>query len=857
MARRTEAPGSTFPAAQIRAAMGRTEDIRNVCVVGQVGHGKTSLVDTLLARAGVQPSEPAAGSGDRGSLEAGDSPPVESSSSTVRMKSSALLVDSPDGGAQQLVHLLDTPGHVDFAADVASALRVSDGVVVVVDCTQGCAVQTESVLRQAMAERVRPVVFVSHVDSCLLHLNMSAEDIYQRLLCVVEDINTVAATCEDELLGETRASPSRGTVLFGSASGGWSLSIARFAAMYAPHFGLQPESMAELLWGDHFYDPRRNSWADEAQPEGVDAPLTRGFIQFILEPVMQVVQALRSGDKSQCEDALSNLGLSLEKLDLSLSGDDLVHRVMRQWETVTSSVLDLILKKLPSPVEAQKYRVESLYHGLMDDAAAVAIRDCDPQGPLMIYIVRMVPVGGQAGRFYAVGRVFSGTATVGQKVNVIGHGNQTNEDLLLARAAQVIQRACLLLGRSGEPVSDVPCGNAVALLGVDQFLLKAGTLTDMPDTRGIAEVRCPAAPVVRVAVKPQDPKDLPKLTEGLRRLSKADRLAHCVVEEWGEHIIAGSGELHIDACVAALRDEHAPNVSFDTLPPVVAYRETCLGATDGVEADSVNRCNTIGIAVDSLPEKLSKAIEVGTLNPGIEAQERVRILRDQYSWDEVAAKNLWCFGPQGRGPNVLLNGAGDIPCLSEIKSHVSSAFQWASQEGPLCEESLRGVRFSLKNAVVHADAIHRGAGQVMAAGRRSMLAGVLSANPALMEPSYRVEVVCPEGEMVEDIKRILDRRRGHVVEEVPCSGTGQISLRAHLPVAASFGFATELKESTRGSASAQCVFYSWDIMEGSVLEPGIQQDLALQIRVRKNIRLAIPSPQDVVQFATTSLDDKI
>merc|ERR1719387_785913 len=133
---------------------------------------------------------------------------------------------------------------------------------------------------------------------------MSSEDIYHRLRHIVEGVNTVIATCEDELLGDTRASPSQGTIIFGSALGGWSLSIPRFAEIYAPQFGVERERMAELLWGDHFYDARRNCWTDEAEPEGVDAPLQRGFCQFILDPVLKLTQATQAGDKAKCEELL-------------------------------------------------------------------------------------------------------------------------------------------------------------------------------------------------------------------------------------------------------------------------------------------------------------------------------------------------------------------------------------------------------------------------------------------------------------------------------------------------------------------------------------------------------------------------
>merc|ERR1712139_256420 len=190
----------------------------------------------------------------------------------------------------------------------------------------------------------------------------------------------------------------------------------------------------------------------------------------------------------------------------------------------------------------------------MDDDAANSIRACNADGGLMMYVSKMVPTSDK-GRFYAFGRVFAGTIATGQKIRIQGphYKPGSKEDL----AIKNIQRTVLMMGRSTEQIQDVPCGNTVALVGVDQYILKTGTITTIDTAHNIVAMKYSVSPVVRVSVKPKDGKDLPKLVEGLKKLSKSDPLVVCSTEESGEHIIAGCGELHVEICLKDLRDEYA------------------------------------------------------------------------------------------------------------------------------------------------------------------------------------------------------------------------------------------------------------------------------------------------------------
>merc|ERR1712185_290453 len=181
-----------------------------------------------------------------------------------------------------------------------------------------------------------------------------------------------------------------------------------------------------------------------------------------------------------------------------------------------------------------------------------------------------------------------------------------------------IQRTVLMMGRTTEQIADVPCGNTVALVGVDQFILKSGTLSTFEDSHNIADMKYSVSPVVKVSVKPKDGKDLPKMVEGLKKLSKSDPLVVCTIEESGEHVIAGCGELHVEICLKDLRDEYA-GCDFVMSDPVVSYRETVGdNSNQTCLAKSPNKHNRIYLVAEPLDEEVSKGIEDGKLGPKAE-----------------------------------------------------------------------------------------------------------------------------------------------------------------------------------------------------------------------------------------------
>merc|ERR1712160_113966 len=535
---------------------------------------------------------------------------------------------------------------------------------------------------------------------------------------------------------------------------------------------------------------KKKTWTNVQQPEGCTDPLPRAFCQFIMTPINQLMRAIMQDNKEKYEKMMGTLGIVLKGDEKALTGKPLMKRTMQIWINAADTLLSMIITKLPSPRVAQKYRVENLYEGPMDDEAAKAMRACDKDGPLLMYVSKMVPTSDK-GRFYAFGRVFSGTIATGMKVRIQGphYKPGTKEDLNV----KSIQRTVLMMGRTVEQISDVPCGNTVALAGVDQYLLKSGTLTTIESAHNIADMKYSVSPVVKVAVKVKDGKELPKLVDGLKKLSKSDPLVICTTEENGEHIIAGCGELHIEICLKDLREEYA-QCEFTVSDPVVSYRETVNEVSSmTVLAKSPNKHNRIYLQAEPMSDELATLIESGKAGPKADPKERVKLMKEQFDWDDNAARKIWAWGPETEGANVVVDVTQGVQYLLEIKEHVNSAFQWAAKDGPLCEENMRGIRYNLMDVTMHADAIHRGAGQIMPPFRRACFAAELTAKPTLQEPVFLVEITCPQDAM-SGVYNCMNLRRGCVFEENPREGTPLVQVK------------------TSGQAFPQCVFDHWENM---------------------------------------------
>jgi elongation factor 2 len=821
--------------------MNHRKNIRNLSVIAHVDHGKSTLTDSLIARAGIIANK------DAGETRFTDTR-ADEQERCITIKSTGVSLyytmpkedlpeeDQADNGF--LINLIDSPGHIDFSAEVTAALRVTDGALVVVDCIEGVCVQTETVLRQALSERIKPIVIINKIDRSLLELDAEPEDMYQQYTKSIDMVNVIIATYTDETgpMGDVSVSPAKGTVCFGSGLHSFGFTLTKFAKIYAAKFGVPTKKLLPQLWGERFYDPVSKCFISRDHNDK-GQQLERSFCQFVLKPIVSLSRAIMHGEKAKYLDMFKKLNVKLHDDEMQMEGRELLSAVYRRWLPMAEALLEMIVLHLPSPVTAQKYRCETLYTGPMEDECAEAIRNCDPNGPLMLYVSKMVP-SSDKGRFIAFGRVFSGTVATGQRVRIMGanYVPGSKDDLHVTN----IQRTLLMMGRKVDNLQDCPCGNTVGLVGVDQYLVKSGTISTSDIACPLKAMKFSVAPVVRVAVEPKIASDLPKLVEGLNKLSKSDPCVVVSHEETGEHIIAGAGELHLEICLKDLEEDFA-GVPIVRSPPVVSFRETVQKLSSVVcMSKSANKLNRLMCQAEPIQEELLKSIESGAINPRMDVKTRAKILQQDFGWEQNDARRVWSFGPDSNGPNLLVDTTKSAEYLQEIKEHFVGAFQWATKLGVLAEEPLRGVRFNVVEVFLHADASHRNGGQIVPTGRRVLYASEYTAEPTLVEPVYLCEITAPIS-VCGGVHSILSKRRGRAVDQTQRDGTPLMNIKAYLPVMESFGFDKDLRGATSGQAFPQMIFDHWETLEGDPFTAGNQlYDAVKATRKRKGLSEEVP-----------------
>lgn len=286
-----------------------------------------------------------------------------------------------------------------------------------------------------------------------------------------------------------------------------------------------------------------------------------------------------------------------------------------------------------------------------------------------------------------------------------------------------------MMGRYVEQLTDCPSGNMCGLVGIDQYLLKSGTITTDENAAPFNTMKFSVSAVVRVAVEPVNTQDLPKLVEGLKRLSKSDPLVKTYTNKTGEHIIAGAGELHLEICLKDLQEQYMKGAKIKQSEPVVSYAEGISQKTgkDGAfpemcVAKSPNKHNRLYMWACPLKDELSVAIDEGDIKPTDDFKKRARKMADEFGWQIGDARKIWTFGcPPDALPNLIVDTSKGVQFLNEIKDHVVGAFMQVSSAGVFCGDMLRGFRANIDDVTLHADAIHRGAGQIMPCAKKSIL----------------------------------------------------------------------------------------------------------------------------------------
>jgi len=859
--------------ADVIALTQSTESIRNISILAHVDHGKTTLADSLISSNYIINPKSA------GKLRYLDNRRDEQER-LITMKSSSISLLFPDK-QNYLINLIDSPGHVDFSSEVASALRLCDGALILVDVVEGVRAQTVSVLRQSWQEGVRPLLVLNKIDRLYKKLQMDPAAAYYHLLNIIELVNSIVSKLLYETASKTQTTvdeqteeahtfnPAKGNVVFACAVDRWAFTLADFSAIYAQKMGFNPQTLRSYLWGEYFFNAKTKKVMTKAA--GSQRPM---FVDFVLDPIWKLYECtlgLRSKDKLNAMLKRIQVEISARELDaITTEPENTIAAVMSAWMPLATNVLRAVVRRLPSPANTGKAELlcPKLKHTHPDIFRSIAASD--PSGPLVMFVPKVAPVDpivqivrteefNDKDTSVGYARVYSGTVRRGDQVHVIDSKGRVTQ--------HVIKSLYLMMGQYLHPVHYMPAGGIVAIGPVKDTVLKTATISSEPDCPSLAPMPLLTSPFVKVSVSATQISDTAKVLEGLAALDKADNSVEVYSEENGETILATCGEVHLQRCIKDLEDLYArcPVVVSE---PILSFRETVTETwrSTSVQDITPNQRATITLKALALPEAAVKFLESNertiyklteySSNLGLEeiaafkAQFAATLQELPESVQELIKEHTLAFGPKRIGPNVLVyqtptEGSGLFnrkPVVEEdgeaetsdsaslasdmnettLVSALVGGFDLASIHGPLCNEPLRGVCFIIEDVKILGpdgltDTYGPFHGQVISTTKDACRNAVMKNSPRLIEGVYTCSIQSPQSE-IGKIYSFLHRRRGTIVEEEPQDSTDTLFIQAFLPVPESFRISDELWQITAGAALPQLSFSHWQVLDEDPLE---------------------------------------
>ena len=829
------------------------EGIRNIAFAGHLHHGKTALIDMLVMQTHDLNERLAKRTGRKldEQLRYTDVHVLERERGLSIKAAPMSLILQGGRGKSHLINVLDTPGHVNFVDEVAASFRLADGVVLVVDVVEGVQINTEHIIRYAVLEDLPLTLVINKMDRLILELKLPPTDAYFKLKHVVEEVNTIIENTIPGRGEARRLSPEKGNVAFASSTMNWIFTLPSFAKMYADTYpDINHKDFAVRLWGDIFFNPIKRSFTRK----GSEERSKRTFVNFVLEPIYKLYSHTISESSEDLRQLLSKLGIELKPSQYKANAKDLLKMVCAQFFGPCDGFVDMVVEHIPSAEAGAKKKAEKYYTGPLDSKVAESISRCDQDGPLVVQITKLFNTTDAKG-FYSFGRVMSGVAKVGQQVRVLGENYTIDdeEDMTFA----TIQDTWIAESRYNIPVSGVPAGNWVLLSGVDNSIVKTATLVppkfDDPDEEAyiFKPIRHFTESIFKVAVEPVNPSELPKMLDGLRKINKSYPLITTKVEESGEHVILGTGELYMDCVLHDLRRLYS-EMELKVSDPVTRFCETVV-ETSAIMCYALtpNKKNKITMVAEPLDDGIAQDIESGRVSIRDPIRKVANFFEENYDWDKLAARSIWAFGPDEMGPNILqddtLPSQIDKKLVNTVRDTIRQGFSWGTREGPLCEEPIRNTKFRLTDLSLDASPIARGSGQIIPTARRTVYSSFLTASPRLLEPLYLLSMTGPV-DSISALDTVLARRRGSILSNGPIAGTPLYTARGLIPVIDSFGFESDVRIHTQGAAMVSLCFDRWDIVPGDPLDreqkirplemasvQGTARDFVVKTRRRKGL----------------------
>jgi elongation factor 2 len=675
------------------------KNIRNIATSAHIHHGKTALTDNLLAASGYMAAKNA------GDLEGGMATWQHSDEQERLMTVDAANVSMVHEyqGEEYLINLIDTPGHVDFSGNVTRAMRAIDGTIVLVCAVEGIMPQTETVIKQALRERVKPVLFINKVDRLIKEMKLTPESMQERFVKIIKEFNDlIVKIAEPEFKEKWLVNINDGSVAFGSAKENWALSVP-----FMKKRGINFKDIFTLV---EMNEEDRKNWVWK------NAPL---------------------------------------------------------YEVL----LDMAVKHLPDPLEAQKYRIPKIWKGDLESELGKDLISCNPNGKLAFVITRIV-IDPRSGKEISAGRLFSGTVKNGMEVY-----------LNLANKKQKVQQIFIYNGIKPEQIEEIGCGNVIAISGVTG---EAGETVTLEQETPFEELKHIFEPVVTKSIEVKKMMDLPKLIEILKQVAKEDPSVKVDInEQTGESLISGMGELHLEIIENRIKTEKGLDVK--TSQPIVVYRETVNKVSPEVEGRSPNKHNSFFIEVEPLEDDVYEAINNGEIPEG-RVKKKSQELSDKFSrfnWDNETVR---CIRDIYKG-NVFFDKTKGEVHIGEVIEMVLDAFEMVMDRGPLARESCIKMKVSLVDIRLHEDAIHRGPAQVYPAVREAIEEAMKQADACLLEP-VQVHLIEIPDKFLNAITRLVGGKRGQLIEVKQEESETQV--KAKIPVSEMIGWSNDLRSATEG-----------------------------------------------------------
>ena len=709
------------------------DQILNIGIAAHIDHGKTTLSDNLLAGAGLM-SEDLAGK----QLVLDFDEQEQDRGITIDAANISMVHEFE--GKNYLINLIDTPGHVDFGGDVTRAMRAIDGCIIVVCAVEGVMPQTETVVRQALKERVKPVLFINKVDRLIKELKLSPEEMQNRFMKIITQVNKlIKQMAPPEFKEEWQVNVNDGSVAFGSAYLNWAISV----------------------------------------------------------PFMK------------------ETGITFKDIiDFTEKGNE---KTLAKKAQIHQIILDMVVDHLPNPLIAQRYRIPKIWRGDVSADVGQQMMKADREGQFAMVVTKII-VDRHAGEI-ATGRIFSGTAHVGDDVWIVG-----------AKSRRRIVQAGIYMGPDRKNMDEVPAGNIVALTGLKEAIAGETICSGEEPIAAFEAIKHYSEPVVTVAVEPVNTKDLAKLIEVMRQVSKEDPTIQVKIdEETGEYLMSGMGELHLE--VVGYRIVHNKGVDIRTSEPIVVYRESITATSPDVEGKSPNKHNKFYLHVEPLEDDIYQAIKDGTLPEGRVRGKELQTQLREMGMDRDQARGVEDIY-QG---NMLVNVSKGIVHIGEVIELIIEAFHSVMDKGPLAEEPVMKTKVVVTDMKLHEDSIHRGPAQVIPAMRHALFGSILVALDCLFEPMMKLWVQAPQ-EYMGAITREIQGRRGQILD---MNQEGElINIESKVPVAEMFGFSGDMRSATEGRA-----LWSTEVTGFEQLPESMQDEIVLEIRKRKGLKVEIPKPQ--------------